>query len=474
MVARGVVLGAIGLGVLAAGVWFGWRAPPTGPVAPVVAPPAVPSSGPASAPPAAPAVQAARPPVRAPASPPTVVPTPPEPSAPPPALAAAPPPAAVTAPATAQAVPAPSPAGPAIPPSVPAPLVTTTPGAVAPPSPIATAPPATPSPVAAPEPPRFDIVRVNPQGSTVLAGRAMPGAEVVVRSNGREMGRVQADRHGQWVLADAAPLPPGAHEITLEMHDATGRQVAGEDTVLAVVAPPPAPPAASAPPSATGAGTRTGIAPAPAIPPLAIPPLATPPLATPPLVVITTPQGAPTLLQGPARAGGTVRLGLEVVDYDNAGEIRFAGTAPAGTTVRVYIDDATVGDAAVGPDGRWTLVPRTRVAEGDHRLRLDQVEASGRVTVRIEQPFQRAAVAAAVAGDQRVVVQPRQNLWRISRHAYGRGVRYTEIYAANRDQIRDPALIYPGQVFTIPAATSAPATSPAAGGATPTSPSRSR
>ena len=73
------------------------------------------------------------------------------------------------------------------------------------------------------------------------------------------------------------------------------------------------------------------------------------------------------------------------------------------------------------------------------------------MVARIEQPFQRAAVTAIAAGDQRVVVQPRQNLWRIARRAYGQGVRYTEIFDANRDVIADPARIYPGQVFTIPA-----------------------
>lgn len=43
------------------------------------------------------------------------------------------------------------------------------------------------------------------------------------------------------------------------------------------------------------------------------------------------------------------------------------------------------------------------------------------------------------------------SLWRISRQIYGRGVRYTEIFEANKDQIRDPNLIYPGQIFVLPA-----------------------
>jgi len=262
-----------------------------------------------------------------------------------------------------------------------------------------------------------------------MAGRAAPGAVVILRADGREIGRTRADAQGQWVLADAAPLPPGAHEITIAMLDTAGREVAGVETVQAVVA-----------------------------------------ARAPPIVVMTTPQGAPVLLQRPVRQGAGSRLGLDIVDYDAAGEIRFAGTAPAGSVVRLYIDDVHVGDAEAGADGRWSLVPSVRVTEGEHRLRLDQMDRAGRVAGRVVQPFQRAAVEEPEAGVQRVVVQPRQNLWRIARRAYGQGVRYTEIFAANRDVISDPARIYPGQVFTIPVGAAAPA----AGGSTPSSSSRSR
>jgi LysM repeat protein len=65
-----------------------------------------------------------------------------------------------------------------------------------------------------------------------------------------------------------------------------------------------------------------------------------------------------------------------------------------------------------------------------------------------------------------VVVQPGANLWRIARRAYGRGVRYTVIYAANRDQIRDPRLIFPGQVFAVPGPEEAAAPAGVPAGAT--------
>lgn len=52
--------------------------------------------------------------------------------------------------------------------------------------------------------------------------------------------------------------------------------------------------------------------------------------------------------------------------------------------------------------------------------------------------------------DGAVIIRRGDTLWHISRRVYGRGIRYTTIYLANQEQIRDPDLIWPGQVFTLP------------------------
>jgi nucleoid-associated protein YgaU len=52
------------------------------------------------------------------------------------------------------------------------------------------------------------------------------------------------------------------------------------------------------------------------------------------------------------------------------------------------------------------------------------------------------------------VVNRGDNLWHISRSTYGHGVRYSKIYDANRHQIRNPAVIFPGQIFVLPKAPS--------------------
>jgi nucleoid-associated protein YgaU len=52
--------------------------------------------------------------------------------------------------------------------------------------------------------------------------------------------------------------------------------------------------------------------------------------------------------------------------------------------------------------------------------------------------------------DGSVIIRRGDSLWQISRRTYGAGMRYTTIYLANKEQIRNPDMIYPGQIFALP------------------------
>jgi hypothetical protein len=97
------------------------------------------------------------------------------------------------------------------------------------------------------------------------------------------------------------------------------------------------------------------------------------------------------------------------------------------------------------------------VDSGTHRLRLDQLAPNGTVVSRLDRPFTRDQLAAADLPAGHIAIERGQNLWTIARRAYGQGIRYTAIYEANRQDIRNPDLIYPGQVFNLPGSTASPA-----------------
>lgn len=153
-------------------------------------------------------------------------------------------------------------------------------------------------------------------------------------------------------------------------------------------------------------------------------------------------------------------VALDAISYGDGGEIVLAGRAAGGGAVRLYLDNAPVSDVAVGSDGEWSTTLE-EAAPGTYTLRVDQLDATGEVVSRIETPFRREAredLAALMAEAQRPgqaiamrVVQPGNTLWAIARDRYGEPLMYVQVFEMNRDRIRDPNLIYPGQVFILPA-----------------------
>ncbi|PKQ02572.1 MAG: peptidoglycan-binding protein LysM, partial [Alphaproteobacteria bacterium HGW-Alphaproteobacteria-12] len=170
------------------------------------------------------------------------------------------------------------------------------------------------------------------------------------------------------------------------------------------------------------------------------------------LVVRSEPGKASTVLQGPGVPADAGSLVLETVDYDENGNVIISGRAESGAKIRVYADGSPIGETTADETGRWELHPDVEIAPGQYALRVDRLDERGQVVGRIEVPFERGepseVVAALRAG--KVVIQPGNNLWNIARRLYGSGFSYTVIYEANKDQIRDPNLIYPGQIFETP------------------------
>jgi nucleoid-associated protein YgaU len=302
-----------------------------------------------------------------------------------------------------------------------------------PPAPVAAAKPSLSEEPSAGQPelirPSFDIIRVERDGRTVVAGRAAPDAEVELRAGDRVIDRVRASRSGEWVATPLEPLQPGGQELSVAARSAGAPAIEAEQVVVVVVPEPlQSQPAAVA--------------------------VATPPAEPVAVLLPKAGGGGGRILQAPGRLSSDGQLALVVLDYDDSGRTRLIGEALPGVPVRIYVDDPPSAEVLVEPSGQWTAVLEQKLAPGDYTLRLDQLGGEGRPVARLETPFTRVS-QPPVAGEAQVdyvIVQPGNSLWRISRRLFGSGFKYVHIYDANQAQIRDPDLIYPGQVFEVPAA----------------------
>lgn len=148
-----------------------------------------------------------------------------------------------------------------------------------------------------------------------------------------------------------------------------------------------------------------------------------------------------------------VQVTIEAVEVDGE-KIFIAGSAKAGAAIRLYVDGVPVGDVRTGENGRWLYEDKRNPDPGRYSVRADQLSGTdGNVDARAEVPFvveERAVSELADAQRGTIIIRRDDNLWTIAQRLYGNGQRYTAIYQQNRDQIRDPDLIFPGQIFTLP------------------------
>ena len=320
-------------------------------------------------------------------------------------------------------------------------------------------------------PPSFDVVRVTPQGETLVAGRGQPGADVLLMDGTKMLAQGKVDANGQFVLMPSA-LPEGTHALTLSTKGAEGGEQSSKQSVVVNMAPAnkggiiialaePGKPTRilSAPAPVTTAAAPNAAAPQPAGPQPAGPQPAA-------VQVASAPAGAPP------------NVAIQSVDVEKDGAFYVTGNAPKDAQVRVYLNDSMVASATSNAQGHWSMKILKGVPAGSLKVRADEVaDASGKVLSRAEVPFQNAVVAnnaaapaavqpaAAATADKSAApsksdvvvaavatatVVRGDSLWRISRKMLGQGIRYTTIYAANAKQIRNPSLIYPGQVFVVP------------------------
>jgi nucleoid-associated protein YgaU len=302
---------------------------------------------------------------------------------------------------------------------------------------------------------QIDLVRIDKTGAAVVAGKAPKGAEVQISVDGAVIAKVVADTRGGFVALFDVPPSQDAQVMTMALRDGAGNMIPSSDRVFIkgreVVAPDPA-----------AVETASEVLPVDEVAPQVI-------IASDEGIKVVQPAsfepGAPEVM---------ANVTLDLISYDAQGEVVLAGRGKVKNHVRIYVNDEPVKTEPVGEDGAWQL-SLPEVDAGLYTLRVDEIDAAGKVVSRVETPFKKEEPAAVKAevdkvaslkpanldpGEvdkatkaplaRKVTIQPGATLWALAESRYGQGNLYMQIFEANRDNIRDPDLIYPGQIFTIP------------------------
>ncbi|MFC3073056.1 LysM peptidoglycan-binding domain-containing protein [Shinella pollutisoli] len=265
--------------------------------------------------------------------------------------------------------------------------------------------------------PAFDLLRVEPDGSTVIAGRAQPNTRVEIRDGETVIATADVGPSGDFAAVFDQPLKAGDYQLTLNASDGKGASKASEEVatvsvptdaggeVLAMVSEPGAAsrlitvpddagasaaaeekpadePVAETAAASSEAGTAAGESAAAA---------ATAEEGGAATTAGDTPatQGAATADAASGVAGKAAQVRVAAVELE--GDRMFvAGNARPGALVRIYAGDRLVGEAKADEGGRFVVDGRIDLAVGRHTIRADVMAADGsRVELRASVPFDR-------------------------------------------------------------------------------------
>ncbi len=293
--------------------------------------------------------------------------------------------------------------------------------------------------------PSIDLVRIDKLGAAVVAGKSEPGQALQVIIEGVVIAEVKADDKGRFVALFDVPASQDPQMLTLLASGADGKAVFSRESVVVmgreVVT-------TNAPDADSVIEVVEDVAPA---------------------VIIASEEGIKVVQpvtfseQAPE---ALANITIDLISYDESGEVILTGRGSADKHVRVYINDQPIKTEEIGADGSWKLA-LPEVDPGRYTLRVDEIDSAGQVTSRVETPFQKeqaedvrrtasaADLSEASSGERlpeidKVTIQTGATLWALAKANYGDGALYVQIFQANKEFIRNPDLIYPGQVFTIP------------------------
>ncbi|HEV7323170.1 MAG TPA: LysM peptidoglycan-binding domain-containing protein [Ensifer sp.] len=247
------------------------------------------------------------------------------------------------------------------------------------------------APAVDPAIPGFDVLRVEPDGSTVIAGHAQPGSKLEILSGDTVVGTADVGATGDFAAVFDNPLPAGDHQLTLRSTGEDGA-VKSSQEVATVSVPKDATGQLLAMVSKPGEASRLITT-----PDATQEAAAQPAEAKPAEVASATPQATGETAAAPAKLTGVPGLQVSAVEIEGA-KMFVAGSAKAGAVVRVYADDKLLGEAKADDKGRFVVDGQIELTVGSHIIRADMLNEDGtKVAMRASVPFDRPAGSQVAA-----------------------------------------------------------------------------
>jgi len=317
----------------------------------------------------------------------------------------------------------------------------------------------------------IDLARVKPDGAAVFAGTAAPNAKIRIFEGDILLGETIANANGEWVIVLEKSLAAGQHLISVAMERSDGttemadRSLAVEiyqDTEtkpLVALLPETAtevPVLIQSPDDVDKAKLAATASEATASEATASEATASEAIVVDPAKADAAMPETAAAAPGKAQANSQIAasqiaaLAPSAIVWRDASRILISGTSRGG--VRVTVNDAKgqFGEALVLADGAWQVAGSLDMDIAVNQLRFALFDDANQIIARYDLPVKARDLAKGQDGSPLIVVNKGDMLWRIAYHQLGEGVKYVDIVRRNQQDIADPDLIFPKQIFAVP------------------------
>ena len=256
----------------------------------------------------------------------------------------------------------------------------------------------------------FDIVRISKTGDIVIAGKSEPNETIELLDGEEVIAEVISDENGEWIWVSELTIKSGIKKFKLQYKNNLNKSSISDQTVIILV------------------DNESN--------------------SVPKVARVFRSDVENIDMLNLEKLNDAITL--DFLSYSPPGLIIMSGRTISNTEIEILKSSEVLGKTKSNENGVWKFIINKNDANEEISIKTTISGETLILTYDEAEIKKRFKNTNFEFYDDRIIVQKGNSLWRIARKTLGGGIFYTEIYKNNLAKIKNPNLIYPGQVFNIP------------------------
>ena len=252
---------------------------------------------------------------------------------------------------------------------------------------------------------KFDIVRLDPSGDLIIAGKTEPNIVVDIYDGNQKLTSVLSDTHGDWVWVSEKKIDNGLKRFNLKHSDSEGKIINSDENIIIFFEK----------------NEKQKV-----------------------VKIRDKGEVGIEILNNNQEVRG---LALDSSEHFDNEKLRLKGRSIPNAEIQIFISKKLIGKSIADAQGNWEFSINEIVFE-NYDLEIKSSFENNILSLKTQ--ILNGKIDSKLFYEKEIIVENGNSLWRIARKTLGGGILYAEIYKNNKKIINDPDLIFPGQVFKIP------------------------